>query len=84
MHKPILIMFWSAALVPCSPDNPVRLTQYSRDVVGRLEVCINGIWGTVCGNGAPATPLLQVVCRELNHAATGICNLSPSFSHISI
>ena len=38
-----LIMFWSAALVPCSPDNPVRLTQYSSDFIGCLEVCTNGM-----------------------------------------
>ena len=68
-----------AALVPCSPDNPVRLTQSSSDVVGRLEVCTNGIWGTVCGNRATTTPLVQVACRELNHAAIGICNILSSF-----
>ena len=60
-----------AALVPCSPENPVRLTRFSSDFVGRLEVCTNGIWGTVCGNGATTTPLVQVACRELNHAAIG-------------
>ncbi|CAI8040795.1 Deleted in malignant brain tumors 1 protein, partial [Geodia barretti] len=36
-------------------------------MVGRLEVCANGTWGTVCGNAATIA-LVRVACRQLNHA----------------
>ncbi|CAI8040794.1 Scavenger receptor cysteine-rich domain-containing group B protein, partial [Geodia barretti] len=43
-------------------------------MVGRLEVCANGTWGTVCGNAATIA-LVRVACRQLNHAPGGSgCN----------
>ena len=48
----------------------VRLVDGS-SVAGRVEVCFNGVWGTVCRhsywNGTHAT----VVCRQLGLNATG-------------
>ena len=54
----------------CSNADRLRLTQYASNKIGRLEVCHNGIWGTVCGIGA-TDAIAKVVCRELNHAAEG-------------
>ena len=48
----------------------VRLVGGSNQYVGRVEVCINDLWGTVCHDswsGVDAT----VVCRQLGYATTG-------------
>ena len=56
---------------PCSDGDTVRLTQFSSETVGRLEVCSGGVWGTVCGNGTTIDTVATVVCKELDHAAEG-------------
>ena len=59
-----------AVLEPCSDANAIRLTQYTDDSLGRLEVCSGGIWGSVCGNGA-TNDIATVACRQLGHADSG-------------
>ena len=51
----------------------IRLTKYSSNTRGRLEVCFDDSWGTVCGKGATLDTIATVVCRELNHSADGWC-----------
>lgn len=58
-------------LEPCTSTDTIRLTQFSSDRIGRLEVCSGDKWGTVCGNGATISTIATVACRELNHAAKG-------------
>ena len=37
---------------------------------GRLEVCINGGWGTICDNGFTRNDA-QVACSQLGYDGTG-------------
>ena len=56
-------------------DGDVRLVNGSRPHVGRVEVCFNERWGTVCddyiGNGDWNTSEADVVCRQLGYS--GAC-----------
>ena len=48
----------------------MRLADGDHDLEGRVEVCIRGVWGTVCSNRWDSTDA-GVVCRQLGYAYEG-------------
>ena len=68
----LLIIFYFKMLitiVPCSPGD-VRLGD-GNILKGRVEVCVNGTWGTICDEhwtDSEAT----VVCSQLGYSKYGI------------
>ena len=52
----------------------VRLVGGSNQYEGRVEVCINDQWGTVCDDSW-GTPDATIVCQQLGFAFTG-CEFS--------
>ena len=54
-------------------DGEVRLVDGSGPHEGRVEVCINEAWGTVCSNGWSNTDA-NVVCKQLGYLPIGLHN----------
>ena len=53
----------------CS-NGDIRLVNGSNQPEGRLEICVNNAWGTVCSQGFTADDA-EVVCRQLNISFDG-------------
>lgn len=45
----------------------IRLLEGNTPLEGRIEVCLNNVWGTVCNNGWSNTDA-SVVCRQLGYS----------------
>ena len=55
--------FFSQANAGCE-EGAVRLVDGAIDQEGRVEVCFNNIWGSICTEGFDLTDA-SVVCKEL-------------------
>lgn len=62
-----------SSLAPCQ-DGSVRLSSGSSDRVGRVEVCLNSTWGTVCASGWDNNDA-SVLCKSLGYSPYGITAL---------
>ncbi|XP_019856578.1 PREDICTED: LOW QUALITY PROTEIN: deleted in malignant brain tumors 1 protein-like [Amphimedon queenslandica] len=62
----------------CASSGSIRLVGGSNDNEGRVEVCINGFWGTVCDDlwGAPDA---IVVCNQLGIDGASIAHTNAYF-----
>ena len=54
---------------PCS-SGPLRLVGGNLPNEGRVEICLNDVWGTVCDDGWSTTDAI-VVCRQLGYSTQG-------------
>ena len=52
-------------------DGSVRLVNGSIYQEGRVEVCVDGVWGSVCSSGWDTTDA-RVICKQLGYPNSGI------------
>lgn len=60
-----------SSLVGCTINGQLRLVDGSAPYEGRVEVCINDQWGTVCDSFWGSNDNAQVVCRQLGYTTAG-------------
>ncbi len=51
-------------------EGDVRLAEGSTRLEGRVEICKNNLWSTVCDSGWTAVDAI-VVCRQLGYSVAG-------------
>ena len=54
----------------------VRLIGGTSSLEGRVEACVNGLWGTVCSHSWTAMDA-NVACRQLGYSGSGKSNHVP-------
>ena len=58
-------------------DGDIRLVNGSSPLEGRVEICMNNAWGTVCNNSFSSSDA-EVVCTQLGYRFNGSSVLAPS------
>ena len=56
----------------CNEIGAVRLVGGVSMIAGRLEICVDNHWGSVCNDGFDANAA-AVVCRQLGFQESGMC-----------
>ena len=61
----------------CNVTGDVRLVGGLSPYEGRVEICWNGTWGTICDvfNGWYFSNAVDVVCRQLGYPYSGTCGI---------
>lgn len=61
---------WVSHVVPCN-NGGIRLSGANFDFEGRVELCQDSVWGTVCDDSWGSADAM-VACRQLGYLTEGI------------
>ena len=64
-----MILYQSNAYTGCTGGD-IRLVEGASKLEGRVEVCVDSEWNTVCDNGFGNVDA-KVVCRQLEYSSIG-------------
>lgn len=84
LHVVLIIILYTLSYQLCilnlfaarCEDGQVRLAR-GGSFYGRVEVCVAGVWGTVCSDRYWDDVDASVVCRQLGFSAHGMFKLAP-------
>ena len=65
-----MAVFLNLCVAPACTQGDIRLMGGSNEYQGRVEVCNDGEWGTVCDDDF-GTEEAKVVCRQLGFSDAG-------------
>ena len=74
-----IVQLYGLSIVLDCHDGEVRLVRGRNTLQGRVEVCFDGVWGTVCSHGWSVEDT-NVVCRQLGFSGSGMTEYSISLS----
>ncbi len=52
-------------------EGSIRLVDGIIEQEGRVEVCVNGVWGSICDDGWDTTDA-HIVCKQMGHPELGM------------
>ena len=55
-------------------DGAIRLINGRRPSEGSVQICVDGVWGHVCGGGSWSAANAKVVCDQLGYSTA--CELT--------
>ena len=74
MYSQLCALIFTTNIAPCR-DGDIHLNGVTgHNSFGRVEICINGSWGALCGTEATNRDA-SVICRQLGFATQGKVNV---------